>query len=115
MDTAIITTLAQRQYTRHMATRPCAISTGATMTDTEIEAAWNFKEHRDLIVEINYELTAGSYIDDIAELLSSQPDLADSYYEYLWDIYWDASFNRGAVELIREASTQWLSERAEKE
>ncbi len=104
-----------RQMKAIMETRPVHREAGAPMSDEECEAAWKFVERKSLLNEIIYEMEEGEperYRKAKAAYayLKDHPDAEDDYFRHVWEIYWDLSFNHGAVDLIALASDSWLFE-----
>lgn len=106
--------IGAQQYSRVMATRPHHNATGEPLTDTECDAVWRFVERRALTAEINFERNYGGVaypeVKAVNPYLREHPERADAYYDYVWDTYWDQSFNEGGIDIIAEASVAWLED-----
>ncbi len=102
------------QYDRVLAMRPVHDTSGEPFTDAECNAVWQFVERQALTAEINFERNYGSMtypeVKAVNPYLREHPERADAYYDYVWDTYWDRSFNEGGIDIIAEASVAWLED-----
>ena len=105
------------EYARLEAARPRHKSSLALMEDHEMLPIWEFLEHQELLNELSYELNTDEYLSQndgilqhIRDCLIKDPDAAESYFDYVWDAYYDEGFSCSALDIITESSKAWLDE-----
>lgn len=109
--------ILQAEFARLEATRPVHKMSAKPMRDCEMSRVWEFVEHKELLNELCYEFGDDEYLTkdggtlgQIRNYLIENPDAAEGYFDYVWGAYYDEGFAYAGLDIIAEASKNWLDE-----